>query len=259
MEEMELRFVGKEVRPDTTELGEVAQLLRAADSAMRIIIDEYALNTTTADTEIYLNGVEAGSLRLRMSTRHPFVTEGFAVLAHAVQTADYDYLPQKAIHHLQVLHRFSKVRSCSLEFRLPQQSPEPIAWLLPGAIIEPAPRMRGETELYGEIMRLGGDAPCIDLRCFDGTEVCCTATKEQVQALGARLYQVVGLRGAAQWEVGSYRVVAFAVAEILSYDPQAADPIAELSRTFGAYFDAITDVDAYVRELRGYDEEGAEV
>lgn len=120
-------------------------------------------------------------------------------------------------------------------------------------IPEPA-KVRGETTLYGEVQRVGGATPKVQFRSIDGDLIYCDATRELTREAAVRLYEQVGLRGEAEWDLKTLRVTSFTIEEILSFeDVGVPSAFAELREIVGRYFDEISDVDAFVEQLRSVD------
>jgi hypothetical protein len=255
---MEFRFAGS-VQPTTVPAGDVAQIIKAAEEAVLSIVEEELLDPERV--EVHFVHILPGSLNLGFTSRRPAARTAFYVLADRVQRSNYDRLAAKAVAGLQLMHKYSRAWNCPLELWAPQESDKPLATLVPAAEIRLPPRIAGPTTIYGEVIRVGGQRPRIRMRLLDDTEISCTAPKSLVQRLGARLYQVVGLEGQAQWETDRYTLVSFQADAIVDYDDTAdvGTTLDELSRRFGKYFNDIRDVDAYVRSLREDDADSEEV
>lgn len=249
---MELRYTGATVRPDTVRAGELARLISATEESVLSVIEEELLDQDAV--ELHFVSLETGSVGLQFTSRKASAYQAFDRIAETVVQANYDRLASKAVSGLRVMHNFSKQHNSPLEFYSLRKSSEPIAVLAPAAVIQLTPRISGATTLYGEVIRVGGKRPRVRVRMLNGAELSCVTSKPIAQQLGQRLYHTVGLQGTAQWETDTFSIVQFEVTDILDYDDSPDDPIAQLSREFGHYFDDITDVDAYVRSLRDGDE-----
>ena len=247
-----LRFTG-DVSPLTASASEVGRILIAAEEALRAIVDEELLDTVPI--RIHATEIRSRSLGIGLQPSRDSGYVAFDRLAETINRSDYDHAPDKAVEGIRTLHRYGKEWGSTLEFYPPRRRDEPIAVLVPAAIIEQTPRISGGTSIYGEVIRLGGRAPRIRMKLLSGEEISCKAPKSLVQKLGSSLYRTVGLAGTAEWETDHYSLVSFTAEELIEYDDGAniGAVLDDLSRQYGKHFEDVADVDAYVRSLRDDD------
>lgn len=118
--------------------------------------------------------------------------------------------------------------------------------------------MRGTTSLYGMVIRVGGEEPPrARLRLLNGRTITCELAHRKswalAQILGARLYQVVGVRGEAVTSVADRSLISFRIDRLLPYGmvgiERALNGIAEfgLGHVFEHLPDDLTSADLSAR------------
>jgi hypothetical protein len=111
--------------------------------------------------------------------------------------------------------------------------------------------MIGETTLYGEIKKVGGDAPMILFKPFDENPLSCKTTKELAKEAGALLYSIVGINGIAEWDSDKLQIKVF---KILEFTPYRETPTQKafngLREIIGDWVDSIEDIESFCNELR---------
>lgn len=123
------------------------------------------------------------------------------------------------------------------------------------AVVEPddaviPARVAGETTLYGEVVRTGGEQPAIRIDTIYGTVTCANVSEELARVAAHQLYRSVRITGHAEWNVEDLELAQF---DLKTLEPVfLADPIttiAELSEKYGERLSG--DSDSILRELRG--------
>ncbi|OKH19517.1 hypothetical protein [[Limnothrix rosea] IAM M-220] len=178
----------------------------------------------------------------------------FEELSNRIQTGDIDGLPHRTVENIIHIRDLSKKRKFDARFftlngtRKYQTSinedfkiPEPFM-------------LEGETTLYGKILRVGGDErnPKIRVRLISGDFINCTCSGLSIiRQAGRRLYDVVGLKGIANWDVESMTVKHFHVQDFTDYEDHPIDEAFEQLRgSIGKAFSHIENPIEYFAELR---------
>ncbi len=123
------------------------------------------------------------------------------------------------------------------------------------AVVEPddatmPANVAGETTLYGEVVRVGGERPAVRIDTIYGPVTCSDVSEELARSAARQLYQSVRIVGHAEWSAENLELTRF---DLTSLEPVfLADPmttIAELSEKYGDRLSG--DSDSILRELRG--------
>lgn len=95
-----------------------------------------------------------------------------------------------------------------------------------------SPKISSETVLYGELMRVGGREPKAVLRVGKHSLIM-EVNRKFARELAPKLYQPVGLKGVATWDMETWEIVHFEPKELLEYEPvpcsQAFEELAQAS------------------------------
>lgn len=141
--------------------------------------------------------------------------------------------------------------------RLSTRSSDSVALIPEGFIVPQRTKLRGGTTIYGQVLKVGGENPTVDLRHHaSGAILPCRTSREVAIELSDYLYKAVSLTGQATWGGTSLAIDSF---EIESWRPFSVVPpskaFAELREKYGQYFDEIQDVDAWVALQREGEQE----
>jgi hypothetical protein len=127
-----------------------------------------------------------------------------------------------------------------------------VAVLTPDTDIQPPLPLKGETVVYGTVMRVGGKKPRLMFQPVGLDHVKYSdVTRPLARQLATKLYQVVGLRGIAQWDAQTFELDELEVEEVIDYVPiPVSEAFEGLSNLIGKYYADIDDVEDYVANLR---------
>lgn len=240
---------GEDLSPETTRLGELADVLKHLDAALAAMVGD------GDDEEVLVSLVKIapGSNRLQLLVAERAVPS-YSALAKAVATRDYSRTPARAHGELHALSKRLEARGHALEFRPNRRLRVPAARISPRQPVpKPEPAfVEGDTVLYGRVILSGGMPKVrVELVTDDGERVKCETDEKVARQLGARLYNVVGLEGVARWDSSDWRIVEFKVSRLVDFEDRPVnEAFAEMRERFGHHFDLV-DVEAFVEELRG--------
>jgi hypothetical protein len=79
--------------------------------------------------------------------------------------------------------------------------------------------LSGNTTIYGELFDAGGKTPNIHIKINDDYEVIINANKDIVKELAGKLYEIVGLKGYASWDIKTSKIEEFELHSIIDYRP----------------------------------------
>ena len=248
---LELRLLGDGVSPDTVDVADLATLLTGYKDAVLAAAKHTKSSSPEAST-IALVGVVKGSDRLKLSVSQELVPSARAVSA-AVRTDNWTTCGAESCRSVTNLVRLLRTRSWELELPSSSRGRRPV---LRGNTTTTAPvtySASGETVLYGTVDNVGREKnPRLRLILADETAVEVSGSRDEIKALGARLFEPVALRGTATWDLESGKVTGFRLANVEDYEEtNLVDAFSELAEAAGTRWD---DVDAaeFVHSARGY-------
>ncbi len=106
-----------------------------------------------------------------------------------------------------------------------------------------SPVMKETTILYGVLIRIGGyTRPRAYMQFLDGRKLSCSVSSRSLAiAMAARLYQSIGVRGTATWNVRDKSLLSFHIEELLPYrdSSTSTDTLKGLANIVEKYYDEI--------------------
>jgi hypothetical protein len=252
---MEIRFIGKDLFPETIRAKELADIISNTEDSLTNIIVKENPNISLDNLIIGLVSIEEGSAKLRFKSSIQVVAlSAFTLLSASLANNDFTKLPSASINSLKNISDFTKRRNCVAEFRSHADSEIPLASITPSTeiIIPESYYLEGETILYGRVERVGGVKPKIVLRITDNQTVHCDASEALAKEIGRKLYSWVGLLGKAKWNTEDYLLDSFKIEKVTEYqDTPLLKGTTELSSMVGKYLKDKIDVIKIVSDLRG--------
>jgi hypothetical protein len=251
--DLTVRFTGNHIQPGRVRSRELGDVIAAFEEAVAAVAVRAHPELKPEQIIVGLATIHAGSIGLAFEAPlgEP-VYRAAHQLVSAVQAHDWAGLPWDALKPLRALLKFVTKHQCSADFTVRHDDLVAVAAITADTEIPRAATLHGTTTLYAEVKRAGGMEPRVMLQTLSGRTLFCDTDEAIAKALGARLYEQVGVVGYAEWDYQSLEVIGFEITEVLSY--RRTSPVTafqSLRQEFGHYFDAIEDPEAWVHELRG--------
>jgi hypothetical protein len=268
-----IRLVGKGMKPWAVPmrtlsrtLAAVQKLIDQRDDLADVDADEEQQNPDADELKIRalrLVGITTASAGYAVASKDRSTTLGILR-----ETGKSIHRPDKADWHpstlssLDDLSQIAKSLNCHIEFRPLKERGgsafgDVIAKITPSTFAEIQGRafISGYTSVCGRLERVGGvsEMKCgIHVQGRSRMLYCCIVSGELVRELGKHIYKDVVLTGKAVWYRFNNQLKSLAVT---SFDPAKTISFAEIAREIrekgGNAWDAISDPDAYIREMRG--------
>jgi hypothetical protein len=243
-----LRFVGGGIAPQTVSAGELAQVISSLENSIAEVMGldprERLVLSLVQITH------QSDGLVFACPTKK--AADAFYRIAKATKKGDISTLPVAAREAPRQVLQFIRRRNCAAEWR--GRGRHPIAVMTPKTQLNEVPDtvLRGETTLYGYVVRVGGEDPVVRLRYSDREPaISCTVTETLARDVAKKLYSWVGLSGTAEWNRRDNSLVEFHATGLLPFDGSpAATALAELGDLIGEYWqDADPDAVSRIRGL----------
>lgn len=256
---IEIRFVGSDIYPGNVRSREIAEMITSAEDMIASIIVREHPELKKDNIIIGLTHIQKGSLRLQFAPQLPeLVFPAYTKITQSIIESDYVHLPFSSIDSLKKIVAFTRRHSCSAELRINGIDEQLLAMITPETEIASLHLLRGETTIYGQVVRVGGKTkPRAMVETINGQMIFCDVEYELAKKLGQRLYTSVGLSGIAQWHPVNLALEMFSIKEITEYQEiPFSKAIFHLSEMIGEYYGDVEDVEGYVLSIRGYVPEG---
>jgi hypothetical protein len=250
---LELHFSGQDISPDSIRIGEIATILDAFENVLLSIIAQDHPTLTKDALTIGLHRVNEGSLGLQFTSRLPeVVTPAFHQAAQSIHLGAGDHLPPNAISDFEKILSFVKRHQAQADFIVINGRAETLATLTPDYELPKPAFLIGQTTVYGEIVRVGGVEPKVEVKLISGATIYCPFDISLASLLGSLLYKLVGLEGEARWDPRTHEIDDFRVIGVSPFrDGSVVEAFQSLSNIAGKYYDDVDNVTEYIAELRG--------
>lgn len=251
----ELQVKGEGFALEEVRIKEVTKLLVAVEEIVAAIVerDSPSLNVSRVGA-LGLTSMQSGSLHAGFESQFEEVVQAWHEVCRSIENKEYSNLPAKAMDELGSIEKFNRRHNTDTEFWFNNGSRKHLATISSDAGL-PAPHfIYGTTTLYGKLLRIGGDnRPTALLGLSEELTLNCRVkTTELAGTMAKRLYEIIGVRGTAKWNVARYRPAEFTVEELTEYrQTSLTEAIESLREVAGKYYEEIEDVNAFVADLRG--------
>jgi hypothetical protein len=254
----EIKFSGSDMSPDVVPAAELGGLISSLES----LITAQALRDNPfldkSDLSISVTSITKGSLALEFYLHQPIVQAPIIkAISKDIQRNDFsNYSPKETDCVKNIIH-FAKKYRCKAQISEGDEQKTVLAEITDETQIIPASLITGLTTVYGKIFQVGGQDPNIHIETPTGEHLICKVTREQAKTLANKLYSWVGLSGKARWESKFFKILDFEVEKIIDFEPGSAlQTLSEIGSSIRKHYEDVTDVKAYIDDLRNGDEEG---
>jgi len=220
---LQLRFEGNGINPEKVKPSEIGELIAEFQNALLATIKQEYPEIDTDTVLFSLDGVRNESLGINFKAIaekilpevRQAVVACYILISTTINNNDYTNLNHSTVQSLKKISSFSKRYQCNGHFN---RNGETLSTITPNTEIKEAkiPAIRSSVNIYGEIIDVGSN---IHIRLDDGYNVIVDADKQTSKKLGSKLWEYVGLRGNAKWDIESLRISEFKLIEILEYNP----------------------------------------
>lgn len=254
---IEIKFVGSDISPAKVRASELAKIIESVEEMIASVIVRDHPKITKESIVVGLINIEQGSVKLDfIPDLYEQGMSAFQEIGQAINSKNFSKLPKDSIRSLNLISSFTKKYNCAGELRSRTSDNVPLAVITSEIKIEPDSILKGQTTLYGNVIRVGGKTPKIMLETIEGLTIFCDIDQNLAIHLGNKLYKAVGLKGTASWNSRDFSIESFRIESITDYEEiSLSKSINELSKLAGKYFSDIDDVEQYVFNLRNVTDE----
>lgn len=252
-EQFTLRFSGvAELKPQALRAKELATILENMEAAVAASVVERDPTLKQNQVMVALVGVSDQSVGLTFTPNLQELTfPALAEIAQAISSNQIGKLAGSVVKALEPIVQFVRARGCTAELSFTRGGVVTTAVITPATRIERAKPLKSVDILYGNVMRVGGVEPKVEIKTIDGTTLYCETTEQIALKLAKRLYTQVAVEGMATWDPQSFEIKEFQVTELLPYAPvELPEAFRQLRESTKGFFETIGDVEEYIHELR---------
>ena len=231
-ETIELKFEGNGVKPSTVKASEVAELIKSFEASLLSVIKRDDPTFNDALVYVSFEEIKDKCLLLKLKTHFIAAATAATVIGTSFSQKSFDDYPQTTIEDLRELTKFAKRHDCYGEII---RAGERIAIFDKNTEVSYSEKgtVWGETTIYGEVTRAGGENPKTTIKINDEYTLSFDVSKDIAIKLAANLYKEVGLVGRAKWNKRSYKVLEFKASDVIILEDQPiTKTFEELSNLF---------------------------
>lgn len=247
---LEVRFTGDNMKPGLIRSKEIAQIIETIEDMVASTVVAHHPNIDKDNIIVGLETLSNQSLGLGFAANMTdFTLPAVARITQAIAEQNFTLIPPAAIKGARVIQSFLKKHQCEAQIQAPYHKSATMTATTP---IPSASYIKGETILYGEIKRVGGIVPKIQLKTINGQTIYCDVAEEELtRQLGGRIYTQVGIQGEASWDTETMKIVSFLAKQLLPYRKTSLiEAFEALHEAIGGSFDNLKDVDKFAQDVR---------
>ena len=223
---LELKCDGNGVKPDNVKASEIGALISEFETAILSTVKHENPEIDITELLICFDSIKDESigifLRSNIDKVKPeilkLVSASYLILNTCIFTNDYTRLPTQAITSLKRIQSFAKRHEGQARFKY---NGEQLSVIDARSEIKAIGQtfIKGDTTIYGELFDVGGDNPNIHIKINNDYNVIIETDRQQTKELASRLYDTVGLRGFAKWDLVTSRILEFKLYDVIDYKP----------------------------------------
>jgi hypothetical protein len=227
-----LKFEGNGIKPSSVKASEIADLIKSFEATVLALAKKENPEINEDLVNISFEEIKESSLSLLNKVHVSAVYGATILLAGAFSNNNFDDLSKTTLENLKVFTRFTKRHDCT---GFIYKGVEKLASFNKDTDVKYSDKgtISGETTIYGEATRVGGDNPRVSLKINNDYTFSFDVNKEIAIELASNLYKEVGLTGKARWDKRTYRILEFYPKEIILLENE---PLSKTFEDLSLYF-----------------------
>ncbi|MGB2926682.1 MAG: hypothetical protein WBB82_15385 [Limnothrix sp.] len=249
-------LIGEGMTPGKMRSKDIGELMTSTEGMIATYVNKKHSEISISDIIIGPRGFGKNGYTLEYEPSLPDITiPAFEEISGCIETGHIQDLPENTIKNILDIRHLSKKRKFNARFFTVDGKRKYLTSINEDIQIPETFMLKGETVVYGKILRVGGaeENPKIMVRLITGSTIHCTCSRKMaiVRQAGQRLYDVVGMKGFAEWNIEDMTIRKFDIKEFTDYeDLPIDDAFDNLRNNIGEAFNHIEDPAAYFSDLR---------
>lgn len=248
---IEIRLRGEGIKPGLVKSHELAEILAAIEDFVIAESMRREPNLRKEDIVVGLYEIADESVGLRFrSSIAAIAIPAFAAASQAVAAGHFEEIAPQSLKPLQMISGFTKRHNAIAELKA-QGVKTPIAEITASTVIPQEPKIYGQTEISGKVIRVGGKSPKAMIELQDGTVLYCEVPVELAIRMGHRLYETAVFSGFATWNASTLDIEEFSISDMVELPSiSPTDSLLGLRKYFRSAFFKERDVESLAALLR---------
>jgi|TARA_Y100000310_G_C20704425_1_gene834075 hypothetical protein len=250
-ERLKIKFTGNDIEPSKVTANEFAKLVASYENALLAVIKKNAPGRQGIDF-ISVVEVKNESLTIEADPHTKDVKEAANEINTAIKQKKINRLPYDAIDNLTNFQSFVNKHKCKAVLNgidgvetaeIDENSNIKITESL---------YYKGETTVYGRIIRIGGSEPKVRIKTDNGKYLSVKTSRKNAKELSPNLYSRIGIKGIGKWKKETDELEEItAKSFVVVSDLPLTERLKGLSNLLSKYWNNIDNPDEYIKTLRG--------
>lgn len=248
---LKFRLVGENMTPEKISSNEFARLISAYEDALITLFEKQNPDKKNVGF-ISVVGVKNESAGIQFKPNYvDEILVAANTMNNSINNNTYNQLPFKTVERLSYIQNFVNSHNCIAELNGYDGIASTKITTKTNLYIDKTFYIKGETTIYGKIVRIGGSEPRVRLEFDDGKQLSLKTKESEAKMLSPYLYETIGVKGLATWKKENYELEGIVAQSFIIMDKQSnEDKFKGLGDLLGKYWIDIKNPDEYVNSLR---------
>lgn len=250
-EKLKIKFTGNNIEPNIVSANEFAKVVTAYENALLAVLKKNKSGSKLNNQFISIVNIKHESLTIEASPHTEDIKAAANEINTAIKTSRINRLPIEAVENLIVFQQFVNKFQCKAILNGIEGIETAEITIDSNIRITESFFFKGETTVYGKIMRIGGTEPKVRIKTDSGKSLSVVINVKDAKLLSKHLYSKVGIKGTAKWKKENNELMEIkAKSFVLLKDVPLTEKLKGLSNLLGKYWTNVDNPDEYVTSLR---------
>ncbi len=250
-ETLKIKFTGNDIEPSAVTANEFAKIVMAYENALLAVIKKNHPARVGIDF-ISIVKVKNESLTIEADPHTDDIKEAANEINTAIKEKKVNRLPYEAVENLVVFQNFINKYGCKAILNGIEGVETAEINVESDIRISEALYFKGETTVYGKIIRIGGSEPKVRIQTDNGKQISVVTTRQNAKELSPHLYSKIGIKGTGKWKKENNELVELkAKSFVVLSDIPLTEKLKGLGNLLSKHWIDIDNPDDYLISLRG--------
>ncbi|AXP80919.1 hypothetical protein CJ739_1834 [Mariniflexile rhizosphaerae] len=250
-ERLKIKFTGNEIDPSKVTANEFAKIVASYENALLSVANKINPARKGIDFISVVN-VKHESLTIEAEPHTIQIKEAANEINTAIKQNRVNRLPYETIENLMVFQSFVNKYKCKAILNGIEGVETAEITVDSDIKITDSLYFKGETTIYGKIIRIGGSKPRVRIQIDNGNYISVETSSKNAKELSPNLYNRIGIKGIGKWKKENNELVEIkAKSFVVISDLPLTEKLKGLSNLLSKYWINIDNPDDYITSLRG--------
>ncbi len=249
-ETLKIKFTGNDIEPTKVTANEFAKIVACYENALLAVIRKN--HPGRAGDFISIVNVKHESLTIEADPHVYEIKEAANEINTAIKTNRVNRLPYDTVINLIPFQQFVNKYGCVAVLNGIEGVETAEINITSDIKISEALYFKGETTVYGKIIRIGGSEAKVRIQTDNGKQISVVTTRQNAKELSPHLYGKIGIKGTGKWKKDNNELVELkAKSFVVLSDLPLAEKLKGLGNLLSKHWIDIDNPDDYIISLRG--------